>query len=248
MPRKKKVEYVTQAEFARKIGTSRQNISYALKRGTIKLSSNGLINFERQKRAYEENRNLSQVRERMPSKQVAKKPKKKKTTKTPKTSKYEEDIKPIKNVPGIRPVSSLNNIPLSTYDDEYSGEDENIGPKIGTYAYNQNRKIAIEADRIELKYASELGQVIPTNVALLIAGSKLMSIKDALLAMPSRTTGLIEADIKTKVETWKDGQEEILANTITNILKDAVNDVLSALAASVDSLPKDVEKSFESKK
>lgn len=243
MGAKKKVEYVTQAEFARKIGTSRQNVSYALKRGTIKLSANGLLNYERQKKAYDENRNLSQVRERTPSKQVAKKPKK---AKKPRKSKPKDDeIKPIKNIPGM---GNMGSIPLYEYDSDYSGDEDDTGPKKGSYAYNQNRKIAIEADRHELKYATELGQVIPTDVALAIAGSKMMSIKDALLAMPSRTTGIIEAAVKTKATGWKDGQEELLSSAITNILKDAVNDVLSALAASVDSLPEEVEKSFENRK
>ena len=73
-----KVEkYITQSEFARRIGTSRQNVSYAIKNGTIKFSNKDpkLINWDTQKVAYEQNRNLSQVRVRPPSKQLKSKAK-----------------------------------------------------------------------------------------------------------------------------------------------------------------------------
>ena len=227
MPRKMEDKYISQAEFARRVGITRQAVTYLLKSGVIRLSNKyeNKINYDTMKRAYDKNRNMSQVRVRTPKA----KPKAKKSK--------NGDIKPIRNIPNM---GSMKNIPLD--DDDYDA------PIAGSLADNQNRKISAEADRHELKFAQELGDVMPTEVALLIAGDKMRSIKEAMLSMPSKTTGLIVADVKTKVDVWKDGQLELLSNSVSNILKSSIEDVLAALSASSDSLPKDVEAYFDKKR
>lgn len=234
MTNREEDRYVTRAEFARRLGITRQAVNYLLKSGVIRMSTKdkNKINYNIMKKAYDNNRNMSQVRVRKPK--AKSKPK---IIKTNKKYKNNEDIRPIRNIPDMRNMGDIN-----------MDEEEYEAPVAGSLADNQNRKISAEADRHELKFAQELGDVMPTEVALLIAGDKMRSIKEAMLSLPSKTTGLLVADVKTKVEVWKDGELELLSNSISNILKSSIEDVLAALSASKNSLPKDVEDYFDKKR
>jgi len=236
MTNKAEDRYVTRAEFARRLGITRQAVNYLLKSGVIRMSTKDKdkINFNIMKKAYDNNRNMSQVRKpRAKSKAKTSKPAKVKAKKY----KDDDDVRPIRNIPNMHSMGDIN-----------LEEEEYEAPIAGSLADNQNRKISAEADRHELKFAQELGDVIPTEVALMIAGDKMRSIKEAMLALPSKTTGLLVADVKTKVETWKDGELELLSNSISNILKSSIEDVLAALSASKNSLPNDVEEYFDKKR
>ena len=226
-------KYITQSEFARRVNTSKQAIHYLVKAGVIRLSTKkgyeGKINYDLMKKAYDNNRNMSQSRPK-------KKPKPRKP-RVKKTSYEKDDIRPIRSIPDMRDMGGIE-----------MDEEEYVAPIAGSLADNQNRKVSAEADRHELKFAQELGEVMPTEAALLIAGDKMRSIKEAMLSMPSKTTGLLVAEVKTRVETWKDGELDTLSNAISNILKSSIEDVLAALSASQNSLPKDVEDYFDKKR
>lgn len=261
--------YVTQAEFARRCNCSRQLVSNAVKTGRITLSDrvnergNPLINFNTQYISFVENKVLSQVRTnsgRKPKnppkpkpvkKKVAEKPKETKPKKvklTPKIIKEEMRLAG-KYMESIPPVDSLNYVKPGLDDNikRMSVKQRMQSPVLGTIAYNSNRKTAADADRSELKFAQELEQVIPTDVAIAIAGAKMSSIKESLLAFPSRTVGIIEAVVKSAVKEFEEGQEPLLYNKLLNTLNDGVRDILASLSANQDTLSQDMEDSFANK-
>ena len=240
-------DYVSQAEFARRVGCSRNNIAKALKRGTIQAtgldkSGRKLIDYETQSIAYMNNRDMKQVRNSKVSKETQKKPKKNKTPSVKKILKQAGSVKEeIEDIPDIGEVSQQMPEVIKNRLEAVKG----IVPVYGTPAYNANRKVAIDADRNELKYATELGEVIPTEVAILIAANKMSDVKEALLAYPSRTVGMVVAEIKSKVKEFEPGGKETLYNDVLRILTESVKDVLFSLANSVDSLPKEVDEYLE---
>lgn len=270
MPDKK---YLTQAEFARRMGVSKTAISKAIKNGRIsfcdkKKNGHYLINWDEESSNFLESKtrvnnwgngkkaksadlkipekiskkSVDKALKRIPTVESEKEVIKKVRAATMIAGKMEEYIPDIPDVPDAKLKDGLPNDVRSRISKELEGK-----PKIGTVAYNSNRKLAADADRSELKFAQELKQVIPTEVAILLAGSIMTSIKEALLALPSRTVGLIEADIKTKVEKWKEGQSELVYNSVLTILDSSVKEILESASKGVDNLPNDVEAYFEKK-
>lgn len=277
--------YLTQSEFARRIGCSRQTVSKALKNGRIvycedKVDESGrkLIDWETQSVSFNANTNALYIRTTKLSEQVNKTPKfkvkkeikdvndppkkvEKKTKKAPKKAKkvpkkeppkpkfislkefMGEDVKDIKDVGEVgleeerMPIDPTNRKELL----------KNIEPPKGTFAYNQNRKMAIEADRHELKYAGELGEVMPTEMAIAIAGAKMVTVKESIMAMPSRVVGLIDAIVRTKVKEFHPDAESTMYVEILNALNKAVDDVLVTLAANQEKLPESIGEYFDDK-
>lgn len=271
MPPAKK--YLTQAEFARRMGVSKTAISKAIKNGRIsfcdkKKNGHFLINWDEESVNFLESKTSStswgnskkaksadlKVPEKVSDKAIAKAIKttssveeeretiKKVRALTMKAGKMEEYIPDIPDMQEAKLKDGLPKDVRSRISKEMEGK-----PKIGTVAYNSNRKLAADADRSELKFAQELKQVIPTEVAILLAGSIMTSIKEALLALPSRTVGLIEAEIKTKVDKWKEGESELVYNSVLNILDSSVKEILDSASKGVENLPNDVEAYFEKK-
>ena len=54
----KKIKYIKQIDFAKKIGVSRQRITCLIKNGTISKNENGLIDYEKAKKIIESNREI----------------------------------------------------------------------------------------------------------------------------------------------------------------------------------------------
>ena len=248
------------------MGETKAAIGKAIKDGRITLSNrkgkggNRLINWETESIAYKANTDATKIRTKRGTKNIkpAKEYKPRVKQKEIVLSEKEEELATreirkmvakagkleefIPDIPEIPDATLKDGLPENVKKKIMKARE--IAPEIGSVAFNSNRKLAADADRSELKYAAELRQVIPTDVAILLSGSIMTSIKESLLAMPSRTVGLIEATIKTKVEKWKDGEKNAAYNAILNILDNSVKEILEDASRGIEDLPKDVEAYF----
>lgn len=241
-------EYVSIKEFARRIGTQRQAVQYAIQKGRIELSGKTdgtakLIDWTTESIKWEANRRAPQNRgkkktengllsadfgekksengtSKSETKVLSKKPRKKKEN-FDKLEKHIGDSEVYETGQmGIDPsFSRFDSIP----------DIDNIQAPVGSVAYYQAKKIAIDALRNLNKLKIETGQLISVPDAISLYGEILTKMSDVVQTIPSRISSLIVANIKKSVEKWRTPPENLEAE-IFRLLTIQVKNILADLS------------------
>ena len=217
--KKQEHEYVTQTEFARRVGVNISQVNRAVKSGRIALSevknSQGyfLIDWEENKNRWEANRtdHLAGT-----GRAANKKPRK------PDPQAVRDSFGDIPDVPddvdGFTPENVKSFAP-----------DERIKAEPYTYQWYATKKVKIDAERNQLKYIQEVQELIPFEGAVALFYNLLVSLRDGVMAIPSRNTGVLVARIKTLVKEWNEDSEDTIDTVVSKCLLDASKSVLSEI-------------------
>lgn len=212
-----KNEFVSISEFARRIGAAKSEVSRGVKSGRIQLSARKspqgfpLINWTREKGKWEANRTDS--RKGQGSTNIV-------TLKDDEV-KVQETIHDIPDVgddvsgrlPGTRP--------------QRVSAEEKIEAKPGTYQYYATKKVKADAERNNLKYLQELQELVPFDDAIGIFYTLLVSVRDGVMAMAARNTGLLAAEVRGLVKEFNEDGNDKLDAMIRNAFDKAGRTVLA---------------------
>lgn len=199
---RKKHEYITQAEFARRVGVNRKQVTLAVQSGRIELSNiknsrgNFLIDWDEQKDNWEANRK-DQTRFSHP-----------RQTEVAETIRDISDVSD--EVPGRTPK-----------DPKHFSLEEKIDAKPGSYQYQATRKMMYDAERNRLKFLQEIQELLPFDDSVGLFYDILITLRDNIMAMSARNTGTLTAKIKRLVKTWNDGGEDELEHIVAEAFTEA---------------------------
>ncbi|MFA6845181.1 MAG: hypothetical protein WCR02_05600 [Sphaerochaetaceae bacterium] len=232
MARTKK-ELITQAEFARRMGINRSQVTRGVQRGRIELDKKtGMINFLTEKERWEENRSDSLSGSG--------------TANNKKTS-LEKGLPP---VPEIPPVDEVENLDVEEelskkIDAQKPEDDEGKIPKKNTIAYQDWRERKAKADRLEAKLKVELGLLIPKNEVIAVILATLGGLKNGVKALPNRTAldiwGIVKAWCINNGITINDDASADLQTEIKNTIEKETNSILTDIQAHKEELDKEAE-------
>jgi len=230
---KTKKELITQAEFARRMGINRSQVTRGVQRGRIELDKKtGMINFLTEKERWEENRSDSLSGNG--------------TANNKKTS-LEKGLPP---VPEIPPVDEVENLDVEEelskkIDAQKPEDDEGKIPKKNTIAYQDWRERKAKADRLEAKLKVELGLLIPKNEVIAVILATLGGLKNGVKALPNRTAldiwGIVKAWCINNGITINDDASADLQTEIKNTIEKETNSILTDIQAHKEELDKEAE-------
>lgn len=206
----KKHEYITQAEFARRVGVNRKQVTLAVQSGRIQVSNvtnnrgNFLIDWEEQKDNWDANRR-DQTR-----------------FSRPRVTEVAEKIHDISDV--ADEVSSR-----TPKDPKHFSIEEKIKGEPGSYQYEATRKTMYDAERNRLKFLQEIQQLLPFDEAVALFYEILISLRDNIMAMAARNAGTLTARVKRLVKEWNDGGEDEIEHVISNAFTDAGKLILAEI-------------------
>jgi len=231
MARTKK-ELITQAEFARRMGINRSQVTRGVQRGRIELDKKtGMINFLTEKERWEENRSDSLSGSG--------------TANNKKTS-LEKGLPPVPEIPPVDEVENLDvEEELSKKIDAQKPDDEGKIPKKNTIAYQDWRERKAKADRLEAKLKVELGLLIPKNEVIAVILATLGGLKNGVKALPNRTAldiwGIVKAWCINNGITINDDASADLQTEIKNTIEKETNSILTDIQAHKEELDKEAE-------
>lgn len=224
--KQKEHEYITQAEFARRMGVNRKQVTLAVQKSRIELSdvtdSRGvrLIDWDEQKDNWDANRRDQTRFSRPRTTEVADK---------------------IGDIPDVSDEVS-GRTPQNPR--EFSSA-EKIEGRPGTYQYEATRKTYFDAERNKLKFLQEIQALLPFDSAISIFYEILIGTRDGIMAMAARNTGTLSAKIKGLVKEWKPGGEEMIDTLISNAFTEAGKTVLSEIEVNMNKDFRQVAKAKE---
>jgi hypothetical protein len=182
-------DFITQAEFARRMGVHRSQVTLALKSGRIEFAiGTTKIDFDKSKRQWESNRTDTLSGTRTSNKKIG--------CKTPGS-----DMDPNEKVPEIGKIKDIGKVlevdGLGLDDEPDSDDDSDQGDN--TFNAQKIREIKAKAGRQELKLEQEKGDLIAKGDVLKVYFTFLIAIKNSILATPDRVVGAIQAAVEEYV-------------------------------------------------
>ena len=105
---------------------------------------------------------------------------------------------------------------------------DNIQAPVGSVAYYQAKKIAVDALRNMQKLRVETAELISVADAISLYCDSLTQISDKVQTIPSRVASLIVANIRKSVEKWKiqpDNLESEIFRLITLQCKEVLTEI-----------------------
>lgn len=211
-------DLITQAEFARRVGVNKSQVTLAVKSGRIKKArGTDFIDYETEAKKWEANRSDTLAG----------------TGTANVTRRAVPNIGYKKDVPKVKDVSDLDINKLS--DDDMDGDEDD-----DTLNAQKVRKLKADAERVELKLAQEKGDLISKDDVLTVYFTFLVSIKNSINAAPDRIVGEIQAAItanKDNPDALNTRVYEILKAEHNAILEE-VKERLSTAKAEADKIAK----------
>lgn len=210
-------ELITQAEFARRVGVDRSQVTLAVKSGRIKKAKGtNLIDFDTESKKWESNRSDSLAG----------------TGTANITRKSVPNIGRKRSVPSVTEVETLD-IDKPSYDDMDDDNDDDDS----TLTAQKVRKLKADAERVELKLAQEKGDLISKDDVLNVYFTFLVAIKNSITAAPDRIVGEIQAALTA----FKD-EPDMLNTRVYEILKVEHNAILDEVKVRLSTAKEEAEK------
>lgn len=210
-------ELITQAEFARRVGVDRSQVTLAVKSGRIKKAKGtNLIDFDTESKKWESNRSDSLAG----------------TGTANITRKSVPNIGRKRSVPSVTEVETLD-IDKPSYDDMDDDNDDDDS----TLTAQKVRKLKADAERVELKLAQEKGDLISKDDVLNVYFTFLVAIKNSITAAPDRIVGEIQAALTA----FKD-EPDMLNTRVYEILKAEHNAILDEVKVRLSTAKEEAEK------
>ena len=210
-------ELITQAEFARRVGVDRSQVTLAVKSGRIKKAKGtNLIDFDTESKKWESNRSDSLAG----------------TGTANITRKSVPNIGRKRSVPSVTEVETLD-IDKPSYDDMDDDNDDDDS----TLTAQKVRKLKADAERVELKLAQEKGDLISKDDVLNVYFTFLVAIKNSITAAPDRIVGEIQAALTA----FKD-EPDMLNTRVYEILKAEHNTILDEVKVRLSTAKEEAEK------
>lgn len=210
-------ELITQAEFARRVGVDRSQVTLAVKSGRIKKAKGtNLIDFDTESKKWESNRSDSLAG----------------TGTANITRKSVPNIGRKRSVPSVTEVETLD-IDKPSYDDMGDDNDDDDS----TLTAQKVRKLKADAERVELKLAQEKGDLISKDDVLNVYFTFLVAIKNSITAAPDRIVGEIQAALTA----FKD-EPDMLNTRVYEILKAEHNAILDEVKVRLSTAKEEAEK------
>ena len=210
-------ELITQAEFARRVGVDRSQVTLAVKSGRIKKAKGtNLIDFDTESKKWESNRSDSLAG----------------TGTANITRKSVPNIGRKRSVPSVTEVDTLD-IDKPSYDDMDDDNDDDDS----TLTAQKVRKLKADAERVELKLAQEKGDLISKDDVLNVYFTFLVAIKNSITAAPDRIVGEIQAALTA----FKD-EPDMLNTRVYEILKAEHNAILDEVKVRLSTAKEEAEK------
>ena len=208
-------ELITQAEFARRMGVDRSQVTLAVKSGRIKKAKGtNLIDFGTESKKWESNRSDSLAG----------------TGTANITRKSVPNIGRKRSVPSVTEVETLD-IDKPSYDDMDDDDDDS------TLTAQKVRKLKADAERVELKLAQEKGDLISKDDVLNVYFTFLVAIKNSITAAPDRIVGEIQAALTA----FRD-EPDMLNTRVYEILKAEHNAILDEVKVRLSTAKEEAEK------
>jgi hypothetical protein len=208
-------ELITQAEFARRVGVDRSQVTLAVKSGRIKKArGTNLIDFDTESKKWESNRSDSLAG----------------TGTANITRKSVPNIGRKRSVPSVTEVETLD-IDKPSYDDMDDDDDDS------TLTAQKVRKLKADAERVELKLAQEKGDLISKDDVLNVYFTFLVAIKNSITAAPDRIVGEIQAALTA----FRD-EPDMLNTRVYEILKAEHNAILDEVKVRLSTAKEEAEK------
>lgn len=208
-------ELITQAEFARRVGVDRSQVTLAVKSGRIKKAKGtNLIDFDTESKKWESNRSDSLAG----------------TGTANITRKSVPNIGRKRSVPSVTEVETLD-IDKPSYDDMDDDDDDS------TLTAQKVRKLKADAERVELKLAQEKGDLISKDDVLNVYFTFLVAIKNSITAAPDRIVGEIQAALTA----FRD-EPDMLNTRVYEILKAEHNAILDEVRVRLSTAKEEAEK------
>lgn len=208
-------ELITQAEFARRVGVNRSQVTLAVKSGRIKKArGTNLIDFDTESKKWESNRSDSLAG----------------TGTANITRKSVPNIGRKRSVPSVTEVETLD-IDKPSYDDMDDDDDDS------TLTAQKVRKLKADAERVELKLAQEKGDLISKDDVLNVYFTFLVAIKNSITAAPDRIVGEIQAALTA----FRD-EPDMLNTRVYEILKAEHNAILDEVKVRLSTAKEEAEK------
>ncbi|NCC89837.1 MAG: hypothetical protein EOM01_05745 [Spirochaetia bacterium] len=208
-------ELITQAEFARRVGVDRSQVTLAVKSGRIKKAKGtNLIDFDTESKKWESNRSDSLAG----------------TGTANITRKSVPNIGRKRSVPSVTEVETLD-IDKPSYDDMDDDDDDS------TLTAQKVRKLKADAERVELKLAQEKGDLISKDDVLNVYFTFLVAIKNSITAAPDRIVGEIQAALTA----FRD-EPDMLNTRVYEILKAEHNAILDEVKVRLSTAKEEAEK------
>jgi predicted XRE-type DNA-binding protein len=198
-------ELVTQAEFARRIGVNKSQVSLAMRSGRLKFArGTKLLDWDKSKVAWELNRSDTLAG----------------------TGRANTPDKKISAIGNLRPVKNVKDVDSLDIDHPQNDDDEDdTDTKDDTLTFQKTRKTKADAERVELRLAQEKGELIAKEDVLGVYYTILVTLKNSILATPDRIVGEVQAVI----EEWKDNPA-MLKTKVYEVLKVEHTRILSDIA------------------
>ncbi len=210
-------ELITQAEFARRVGVDRSQVTLAVKSGRIKKAKGtNLIDFDTESKKWESNRSDSLAG----------------TGTANITRKSVPNIGRKRSVPSVTEVETLD-IDKPSYDDMDDDNDDDDS----TLTAQKVRKLKADAERVELKLAQEKGDLISKDDVLNVYFTFLVAIKNSITAAPDRIVGEIQAALTA----FRD-EPDMLNTRVYEILKAEHNSILDEVKVRLSTAKEEAEK------
>jgi|GEM_PF-2510396 hypothetical protein len=243
-----KNELISQAEFARRMGVNKSQVTRGLQRGRINLDKKtGKIDWLKAKESWGDNRVDS-----LASQGIANNSKQRKR-KTPSIP----DISDIAKIPDIPVTPDFDDINNDSSDSEKPESSDDIGkpPKRDTVAWQDYRIKKAKASQEESKEKIYRGELIPKADMVGVITTTLSAIKAGILALPSRTSldilGIIKGAMIAKGMEFNEGDWAMFQTDIKNIMEKETHTILTDIQTKHDELDREAEtiaKKYRSKK
>jgi hypothetical protein len=239
-----KKEIISQAEFARRIGVNKCQVTRALQRGRITLDKKTKkIDYKKAKAEWNQNRTDS-----LATKGTANNAK----PKIPKLPKVSDIIYPI-GIPTTPGFEDINDDSSENKDDDST----EIGkpPKRNTIAWQDYRIKKAKASQEESKEKIYRGELIPKKDMIGVITSTLNAIKRGVLALPSRTSldilGIVKGLVLDKGIKFNEGEWAELQTEIKNVMETETHTILTDIKTKNEELDEEAEniaKKYRNKK
>ena len=241
--KKTKAEFISQIEFARRMGVDKSQVTRAIQRGRINLDKKRKkINYLVAKDSWNENRVDSLAGKNRANNSKIHLPSK------PNVSAIIETT----DIPAIPDFENINNEPEEEIEPE---EDIGKPPKRNTIAWQDYRIKKAKASQEESKEKIYRGELIPKKDMIGVITTTLTGIKMGVLALPSRTSldilSIVKGLVISKGLNFNEGEWAELQTEINNIMETETHTILTDIKnknKELDGEAENIAKKYRTKK
>jgi hypothetical protein len=242
---KLKTEFVSQAEFARRMGIHRSQVTRAIQRGRISLDKKtNKINYLKSKEEWGSNRVDSLASQGIANNTRVRLPIKPNISDIAKPPQFPKDI-------------NFNDLVNNDVEDDDTVPTSELGkpPKKNTIAWQDYRIKKAKASQEESKEKIYSGELIPKKDMIGVITATLTGIKMGVLALPSRTVldilGIVKGVVINKGIELNEGEWAEFQTEIKNIMETETHTILTDIKnknAELDKEAENIAKKYRTKK